>query len=96
MIDMKQSLIDTVKGIHLCPGVDVEIETYDPDGGFAGDPSITVSVFWHRPSLNLGIYPICQIDIADHFCAYHREGAENPEHWDDLLIGAAEFIRDYV
>ena len=79
----------TLRKIDLCPGVDVAFTFHGVAKDYSDD--IDVSIFWHSPSVNLGWYPICQID---HGCrtVFHREGAENDERWHDLLEQAADFL----
>ena len=51
-----------------------------------------VSLFWHEPSLNLGWYPILQIDMIDmdDKTVFWGEGTENPGYWYDLAVRAIE------
>lgn len=82
-----QSFLSDAK---LCPGVDLSVD-------FQGDyrsEDISISIFWHRPCINLGWYPICQIDFG-HKTIFHRDGSENSEYWDDLLKEAREFLSNY-
>lgn len=48
-----------------------------------------VSLFWHEPSLNLGWYPILQVD-TDEKTVFWGEGTENPDYWYDLAVRAIE------
>lgn len=80
----------TLRSLHLCPSVDITLNTNC--GGFAEDHSIYF--FWHSPSINLGWYPICQIDIGNK-TIFHLEGSENADHWDDLPKAAADFLKGW-
>ena len=60
--------------VDLRPGHDMEIP-------FCGG---TMSIYWHRPSLNLGWYPIAEYE-RNNSLLLHSEGPENPEHWEDFL-----------
>ena len=80
-------LVQTLERLTLCPSVDIAFHKHDII-------DVDVFIFWHKPSINVGFYPICQIDLGDKVI-YHREGAENPEEWNRLLKGAADFIRGY-
>lgn len=48
-----------------------------------------VSLFWSEPSLNLGWYPILQVD-TDEKTVFWGEGTENPGYWYDLAVRAIE------
>lgn len=74
-----------VLDFNLVPGKDVNLKIEGLD----------VSIFWHKPSLNVSWYPICQIDDGD-LTVFHREGWENPEHWWDLVDDAFGFINEYL
>lgn len=81
-------ILKTLRNADLCPAVDFSL-TFRSFGY-----CLDIYVFWHQPSLNLGWYPICQIDIRDK-TVFHREGSENNEHWNDLLKEAADFLEMY-
>lgn len=83
-------LEQTLERLSLCPSVEIDLR-FNAD---YKEDIIDVFIFWHEPSINVGYYPICQIDLGGKVI-YHREGAENPEEWNRLLKGAAEFIRGY-
>lgn len=65
----------------LVPGVDAEFKTRDG--------LYDVFLFWHMPSINLGCFPILQINRGNK-TVFHREGSENPDHWCDLIDIAIE------
>ena len=75
-----------LREMKLCPGVDINIDTPDIDG-----VSICISVFWLKPRVNLGWYPICQIDY-NNTTIFHREGGEDPETWPDFMDKAADAL----
>ena len=75
----------TLRNLDLCPGVDIDIR-FKVDG-----VDIGIYICWHSPSINLNWYPICQIDMNDR-TIFHREGAENPDLWHDLLTSAADAL----
>ena len=81
-----------LRALNLCPGVDVNLTFHGGAKDYSDD--IDVSIFWHSPSVNLGWYPIGQIDFGCR-TIFHREGTENPEHWKDLLTEMAKFISEY-
>lgn len=55
----------------LYPNVDIDYTAHLDDGRV-----VMVSIFWHSPSINLGWYPIVQIDV-DNKTVYHNEGYES-------------------
>lgn len=62
---------------------------------------VSVSIFWHYPSINVGWYPIAQIDRfidGNWETVFRGEGAENPELWqgfaNDLCLIIRETIRE--
>ena len=72
------------------PGNEFEYET----------ENISVWIWWHHPSLNLGYYPIGQIDINDK-TVFNREGGEGWESafgksygWDSLVYDIIRFLRN--
>lgn len=80
----------TLRSLHLCPSVDITLAFHEPMFGYEK----SIDIFWHRPSINIGWYPICQIDV-DGKTIFHHEGSENADHWDDLLIQAADFLENW-
>ena len=74
---------DLLLQTKLCVGVDIDIEEREE--------KMYISIFWHRPSINVGWYPICQIDLGGK-TVFDKSGTENPEHWGDLLLEAADFL----
>jgi len=76
----------TIRNLDLCPGVDVNIDTTDIDG-----LSVCFSLFWSKPRINLGWYPIVSIDVNNK-TIFSSEGTENPEHWKDSLSAAADAL----
>ena len=77
----RQNMIDTLKTITLIPDVDLDISK----------KNFEVSIFWHRPSLNVSWYPILQIDTMG-ITVFHREGPENRKYWHLVLDDAINFI----
>lgn len=61
-------------------GEDLAIETSD---------GYDVSLFWCAPSINVGGYPILQIDKGDKTVFWH-EGTENPDFWYKLACNAIQ------
>lgn len=87
MIWFIDEYLDAVlREMKLCPGVNVNIDTAD-----IGGVNLCISVYWHHPSLNLEWYPICHIDFNND-TIFHREGAEDPEQWGDLMAAAADAL----
>lgn len=84
---VKEYLAKTIRNTDLCPNVDVTIEFH----GERREDYIGVYIFWHEPSMNVGWYPICQIDYGEK-TVFHREGYESSDAWDLLLEWAASFI----
>lgn len=84
----------SLRKLDLCPGVDVSF-SFRGDEFDGKEKGVSVDIFWHSPSINLGWYPICQIDIGRK-TVFHREGTENSEHWRDLLTEAADFFADAI
>ena len=87
--NVDEYLDKTLRGLSLCPGVSVCIDTADLDF------MVDINIHWHRPSINLNWYPVCQIDVNNKTIFQH-EGSENPEHWHDLLDAAADRLKDYI
>lgn len=87
--NINEYILRTLRNADLCPAVAIYLDIENP---FAD--SLSVSIFWHAPSLNVGWYPICQIDIGNR-TIFHREGSENNEHWNDLLTEAADFLEKW-
>lgn len=85
---VENHLAKTLRGVDPCPGVNVTLELFVGD---EEDSVISVMVFWHTPSVNLGWYPIGEIEYRGQ-TIYHREWSENPNSWADLLSDMAEFI----
>lgn len=54
--------------------------------------SLSINIFWHEPSFNLGFYPIVQVDYGDK-TIFHHEGSENPAAWWMVLDRAAKKIK---
>lgn len=77
-----------IRALELCPGVDITIDTHEIQDE---DDDICISIFWHKPGLNLGWYPICQIDLNDR-TIFHREGSEAPEYWPEFMEQAADAL----
>lgn len=75
-----------LREMKLCPGVDISIETPELDG-----MSVCVYFTWHSPSLNVGWFPVCQIECNDR-TVFHKEGAEDPETWPDFMDKAADAL----
>ena len=57
--------------------------------------NISVSIWWHRPSLNLGYYPIGQIDINGK-TVFNREGGEEWESTFGKLYGWNSIVYDII
>lgn len=60
---------------------------------------ISVTIFWHSPSLNLGWYPIVQME--KHMekgwkVILHREGPENPNAWQNFAKEICDFINENI
>lgn len=77
----------TLRNLDLCPGVDVSFS----HKGETRDEDISVDIFWHNPSVNVGWYPVCQIDMGNR-TIFHGEGTENGEHWGELTKKAADAL----
>lgn len=56
------------------------------------DDGFSIYLFWHSPSLNLGVYPIIQIDYNDK-TIFNHEGTENPDCWYMLADKAIQKIK---
>ena len=56
---------------------------------------VSVSIFWHSPSLNLGWYPIVQIEDKNGIIL-HREGPENPKEWQSFAGYICDFINENI
>lgn len=76
-------MLDQVKNVILRAGEDVDIES--------ADGSVSISFFWSSPRINLGWYPIAQIDINDKM-VFHHEGTENHEGWHLLVEDVVRFL----
>ena len=87
-INCSEYILKTLRNADLCPDVDFNLSFH------RGSRRLDIYVFWHQPSLNLGWYPICQIDSNDR-TVFWREGSENDEHWNDLLKETADFLERY-
>lgn len=81
-----------IRSLELCPGVDITIDTHEIQDE---DYDICISIFWHKPSLNLHWYPICQIDLNGR-TIFHHEGGENPESWSALLNAAVDRLSEKI
>lgn len=75
-----------IRALELCPGVDITLDAHDADEIY-----VTVSVFWHKPGLNLEWYPICQIDL-NYRTIFRRDGSEAPEQWPEFMEQAADAL----
>lgn len=76
-------LDNALRKLDLCPSVDVSFS-------FA-EAELSVAIFWHSPSANVGWYPICQVDVGGR-TVFHADGAENEERWGELLEQAADAL----
>ena len=52
----------------------------EDDYTLASENELIVYLFWGGNFINLGYYPIVQIDLGDR-TIFHREGSENPGSW---------------
>lgn len=77
------NLVLSVEKLHLMPDVDIEMQY----------GKVSVSFYWHRPSVNVGWYPIAEIHVYDD-CKYHREGSENSWVWDKLAQDVAKKLKE--
>ncbi len=84
-------LAKTLRGVDPCPGVNVTLELFFDEE----DAVISVMVYWHSPSLNLGWYPIGEIEYRGK-TIYHKEWSENPNSWTGLFSNMAEFIEEFA
>ena len=82
----------TLRSLDLCPNVDVDLKFGGDAPNYSED--IDIMIWWHKPSTNLDWYPIGHIDFGLK-TIFHREGAENPDRWEDLLNEMADFIKTY-
>lgn len=82
-----KSVLMFVKNTLKEDGKSRKIDNIDIDT----DDGYTVSLFWHFPSINVGYYPILQIDYQDK-TIFNGEGTENPEHWHDVADRALKKI----
>lgn len=87
----KAFVIDTINRYELKKGATIELSVND----------LSAAIWWHSPTLNLGWYPIAQIDvdfnnnpnnIGKWKTVFHREGCENEESWHFLVEDVIKFI----
>ena len=74
--------LDAVK-YDLTPGDEITLTTPEDDFSF--------NLWWHSPSLNLGWYPIVQVDDSDDVI-FWGEGTENPDNWYRVVDEAIDKI----
>lgn len=89
---VEEYLDKQLRDLDLCPNVDVVL-SFNGDAKDCSD-DIDVNIFWSKPNSSTDWYPIGQIDFGFR-TIFHREGTENPEHWQDLLTEMADFISGY-
>ena len=87
-IDEIMSLEDIIEYLEavkydLTAGDDITLITPEDDLSFY--------LWWHSPSLNLGWYPIVQVDDGDKGI-FWREGTENPDNWYRVIDQAIDKI----
>lgn len=87
---VEKHLAKTLRGVDPCPGMNVSLDLY-AGAEDEEDSLISVMVFWHMPSVNLGWYPIGQIEYRGQ-TVYHREWSENPDSWVGLFSDMADYI----
>ena len=78
--DQIDNLAEAVVNLYLIPNVDIDIHSR----GETKDDDLDIYIFWHNPSINVGWYPIAQIDHGGK-TIFHREGSEAPDNWYRLL-----------
>lgn len=88
---VEEYLAAVIRETKLCPGVDITIDFH----GEYKEDDISVYIFWHKPSMNVGWYPICQIDCGTKSSVFHREGYECSDYWNKLLEDAASWIETH-
>ena len=83
----RKIIADNLRFMTITPSMDVDFT--------AGE--LSVSIFWHEPSINVAWYPIIQIDEGDK-TIYHRDGAESMgpfcTAWSKFLFDAADFLEE--
>ena len=83
-VDFDPSEVD-ILDFDLIPGEDIDLNI----------DQLEMSIFWVRPSLNTGWYPVVQIDDGD-LTVFHREGTENPNGRWGIIDDAFAFINEYL
>lgn len=62
------------------------------DGEFKSPKGdVEIYLYWHRPSINVGWYPIIEIIVGDHAVYGHKEFGEEPSRW---LSDIVQYLSD--
>jgi len=87
ILAVKKYLAPSLRAVTPTPGIDISFQEDRQHG-------VSVSVFWHSPSLNLSWYPVIQADDDDK-TVFNVEGPENPKAWKDFFSEMADRLEKH-